>query len=78
MGLGTADMRRLSTNLAIGKRQTANDLLTSNTEAELTVVGIDIGKEVFHLVGFDANGEIAVRRKIRRVAPRRDAPSADL
>lgn len=41
---------------------------TSNTEAELAVVGIDIGKDVFHLVGFDANGKIAFRRKIRRLA----------
>lgn len=41
---------------------------TSNTEAELTVVGIDIGKDVFHLVGFDANGKIAFQRKIRRLA----------
>jgi transposase len=41
---------------------------TSNTEAELTVVGIDIGKDVFHLVGFDVNGKIAFRRKIRRLA----------
>ena len=41
---------------------------TSNTEAELTVVGIDIGKDIFHLVGFDANGKIAFRRKIRRQA----------
>lgn len=41
---------------------------TSNTEAELTVIGIDIGKDVFHLVGFDANGKIAFRRKIRRLA----------
>ncbi|AMJ59593.1 IS110 family transposase [Bosea sp. PAMC 26642] len=41
---------------------------TSNTEAELTVVGIDIGKDVFHLVGFDGNGKLAFRRKIRRLA----------
>ena len=41
---------------------------TSNTEAELTVVGVDIGKDVFHLVGFDVNGKIAFRRKIRRLA----------
>ena len=33
---------------------------TSNTEAELTVVGIDIGKDIFHLVGFDANGKTIV------------------
>jgi transposase len=34
----------------------------------LASVGIDIGKEVFHLVGFDLDGEIVLRRKIRRLA----------
>ena len=36
--------------------------------SELTSVGIDIGKDVFHLVGFDGDGKIAVRRKIRRLS----------
>ena len=31
------------------------------------VVGIDIGKDVFHLVAFDAGGKIAFRRKIKRL-----------
>src|SRR5262249_45891823 len=31
------------------------------------VIGIDIGKEVFHLVGFAADGKIAFRRRIRRL-----------
>ena len=31
-------------------------------------VGIDIGKEIFHLVGFDFDGKIVLRRKIRRLA----------
>ena len=31
-------------------------------------VGIDIGKDVFHLVGFDLDGKIVLRRKIRRSA----------
>ena len=35
---------------------------------ELASVGIDIGKEVFHLVGFDLEGKIVLRRKIRRLA----------
>jgi len=35
---------------------------------ELASVGIDIGKEVFHLVGFDTAGKIVLRRKIRRAA----------
>ena len=38
-----------------------------NTVA-LASVGIDIGKEVFHLVGFDFEGKIVLRRKIRRLA----------
>jgi hypothetical protein len=31
------------------------------------VIGVDIGKEVFHLVGFGADGKIAFRRRIRRL-----------
>ena len=34
----------------------------------LASIGIDIGKEVFHLVGFCADGRIAFRRKIKRLA----------
>jgi hypothetical protein len=36
--------------------------------ASVTVIGVDIGKEVFHLVGLGADGKIAFRRKIRRLA----------
>jgi transposase len=31
-------------------------------------IGIDIGKEVFHIVGFSAEGKVAFRRKIKRLA----------
>jgi transposase len=34
----------------------------------VTVICIDIGKDTFHLVGFDADGKIALRRKIKRLA----------
>ena len=34
----------------------------------LASIGIDIGKDAFHLVGFDTNGKIAFRRKIKRLA----------
>lgn len=34
----------------------------------LTCIGIDIGKDVFHLVGFDGEGKIVLRRKIKRLA----------
>ena len=34
----------------------------------LTSIGIDIGKDVFHLVGFGTDGKIALRRKIKRLA----------
>ena len=36
--------------------------------SSLAVVGIDIGKDVFHLVGFDADGVLVLRRKIKRLA----------
>jgi hypothetical protein len=41
---------------------------TNLTKLSLASVGIDIGKEVFHLVGFDADGKVALRRKIKRLA----------
>lgn len=35
---------------------------------DLTVVGVDIGKDVFHLVGFDQSGQVVLRKKIKRFA----------
>jgi transposase len=34
----------------------------------LSSIGIDIGKDVFHLVGFDPIGNLVLRRKINRLA----------
>lgn len=36
------------------------------TMPALASIGIDIGKDVFHLVAFDTAGKIAFRRKIKR------------
>ena len=33
---------------------------------ELHTIGIDLGKAVFHLVGFDLRGEVAVHKKFSR------------
>jgi hypothetical protein len=41
-----------------------------SSPAPLAVIGIDIGKDVFHLVGFGTDGKIAFRRKIRRASER--------
>jgi transposase len=38
--------------------------------APLAVIGVDIGKDVFHLAGFGADGKIAFRRRIRRLGLR--------
>jgi len=38
------------------------------TTQPLASIGIDIGKEVFHIVGFSTDGKIAFRRKIKRLA----------
>ncbi len=35
-------------------------------------IGIDIGKEIFHVVAFDTAGRIVLRRKIRRLALERE------
>ena len=39
-----------------------------DTTSPLASLGVDIGKEVFHLVGFGTDGKIAFRRKIKRLA----------
>jgi transposase len=38
----------------------------------LASIGLDIGKDVFHLVGFDLEGAMVVRRKIKRSAFERE------
>jgi len=35
---------------------------------ELASIGLDIGKDVFHLVGFSTDGQVVLRRKIKRLA----------
>jgi len=40
----------------------------SATVDNLTVIGVDIGKDVFHIIGFDGDGQIVLRRKIKRLA----------
>jgi transposase len=34
----------------------------------LVTIGIDIGKDIFHIVAFDPGGRIVLRRKFRRLA----------
>ena len=36
--------------------------------ANLSVIGVDIGKYIFHLVGFDNSGKRVLRLKIGRLA----------
>jgi transposase len=45
--------------------------MTSTTRQDAvtaSVIGIDIGKEVFHLFGFSAVGRLVLRQKIKRLA----------
>lgn len=35
---------------------------------DLAVVGVDIGKDTFHLVGFDRAGQLVIRKQIKRLA----------
>ena len=41
---------------------------TTTDTRDLATIGVDIGKDVFHLVGFDRDGKIVLRRKIRRLS----------
>ncbi|MDW3182591.1 IS110 family transposase [Roseobacter sp.] len=42
--------------------------MAKNGSDELMSIGIDIGKDFFHLVGFDLDGCLVLRRKINRLA----------
>jgi transposase len=42
--------------------------MDTTTVPPLASIGIDIGKEVFHIVGFSTDGRIAFRRKIKQLA----------
>ena len=42
--------------------------MTENRFSELSSIGVDIGKDVFHLVGFDANGTLVLRKKVKRLS----------
>ncbi|MFP4496523.1 MAG: IS110 family transposase [Halochromatium sp.] len=49
--------------------------MNSKTDGETVMfasIGIDIGKDVFHVVAFDTAGKIVLRRKIRRLALERE------
>ena len=50
------------------KEKQSMDTKAENTSTALVTIGIDIGKEVFHIVGFGADGKIAFRLKIKRLA----------
>ena len=41
---------------------------TESKTASPAVIGVDIGKEIFHLVGLGTDGTIAFRWKIKRVS----------
>lgn len=40
----------------------------SSNLKDLAFVGVDIGKDTFHLMGFDGAGELVLRKKIKRLA----------
>ena len=42
--------------------------MAKNDFDELMPIGVDIGKDVFHLVGFDKAGQLVLRKKIKRTA----------
>ena len=41
---------------------------SSSATTDFSSIGIDIGKDVFHLVGFDPEGKVVLRKKIKRLA----------
>lgn len=46
--------------------------MTTQSQQQFLSIGIDIGKDVFHIVAFDAGGKIVLRKKIKRLALERE------
>ena len=42
--------------------------MEKKTFDQLMSIGIDIGKDTFHLVGFDRHGQLVLRKQIKRLA----------
>jgi hypothetical protein len=42
--------------------------MAKNDFDELMSVGVDISKDVFHLIGFDKEGQLVLGKKIKRMA----------
>lgn len=40
--------------------------MTRKATDQVTTLGMDFGKKTFHLIGLDAEGNIALRRKLSR------------
>ena len=40
---------------------------SKTNQPSFSSIGIDIGKDVFHIVAFDRDGKIALRKKIKRL-----------
>jgi hypothetical protein len=55
---------------SLQRLSTASGEATHDPTAPLASIGIDIGKEVFHVVGFGTDGKIALRRKIQATGAR--------
>jgi hypothetical protein len=53
--------------LASVDRRSSYEAKAETTAAPLAIIGLDIGKDVFHLVGFGVDGKIAFRSRIRRL-----------
>jgi hypothetical protein len=48
--------------------------MSQTTNSAIAVIGIDIGKNSFHVVGHDARGAIVLRQKYMKLFMRKVAP----
>jgi hypothetical protein len=56
---------KAATNLARGAKDKEHPM-SPNLDSTVTVIGIDIGKNSFHVVGLDGRGSIVLRQKWSR------------
>jgi len=48
-----------------GSNAFVHALMAKNKMGELMSIGIDIGKDTFHIVAFDREGQLVIRKQIK-------------
>lgn len=64
----TASPRVIASRLHSHKGEATIASKANRSRSSISVIGVDIGTDVFHLVGFETEGQLVLRQKTKRLA----------